>query len=258
MNELVGKSRSTAREFFRGVGFIWRGLRWLARRPGLTVLGAVPPLIVGAVFLTLMIVLLFNLTGLVEWLTPFADSWDTWLVTSLRVLGAAMLLAGATVLFVLTFSALSLAIGAPVYDAISAAVDRDLGGVTPVEQSTMASLGKAIGDAVKLLLIALPISLAVFLISLIPFVGGVLGAIFGAFAGGRALALELTGTPMDARGLTLSARRKLLAESRAKTMGFGVGAYLLFVIPLVAVIAMPAASAGATLLSRELRQESIA
>ena len=113
MSERVERSGSAAREFFRGVGFIWRGLRWLVRRPGLTVLGAVPPLIVGTVFLALMIVLLFNLTSLVEWMTPFADTWDSWLVTSFRVLVAAMLLAGATVLFVLTFSALSLAIGAP-------------------------------------------------------------------------------------------------------------------------------------------------
>ncbi|MGO3226313.1 MAG: EI24 domain-containing protein, partial [Agrococcus casei] len=175
-----------------------------------------------------------------------------------RVLVAAMLVAGATVLFVLSFSALSLAIGAPVYDAISAAVDKELGVAEPaVERSALASFGKAIADAVRLLLIALPISLAVFLISLIPFVGGVLGAVFGALAGGRALALELTATPMDARDETVGTRRRLLAGSRAKTMGFGVAAYLLFLIPLVAVIAMPAASAGATLLTRELRGEPI-
>ncbi|MGO1496049.1 EI24 domain-containing protein [Agrococcus casei] len=258
MSEIVGKSRSAAGEFFRGVSFMWRGLRWLVRHPGLTALGAVPPLVVGAVFLGLMIALLFNLNSLVEWMTPFVSGWDDWLITAFRVLVAAMLVAGATVLFVLTFSALSLAIGAPVYDAISAAVDKELGVAEPAaEQSVMASIGKTIGDAVKLLLIALPISLAVFLISLVPFVGGVLGAVFGAFAGGRALALELMATPMDARDVTLGIRRKLLADSRAKTMGFGVGAYLLFLIPLVAVIAMPAASAGATLLTRELRGEPI-
>jgi CysZ protein len=74
----------------------------------------------------------------------------------------------------------------------------------------------------------------------------VLGALFG----GWFLALELTGFAFDARGLSLGEQRRMLRRSRSTTLGFGVVTYLLFLIPLVAVIAMPAAVAGATMLAR--------
>ena len=234
---------------------MWLGLRWLGRHPGFMVLGALPPLIVGGVFLTLIVICVIHAPALVAWLTPFADTWDTWLVTSFRVLLGAVIVGGAIVLAVLSFSALSLALGTPVYDAIAAAVDKEYGVAGDVEPT---SAWQSVLNAFRLLLLAVPIAIGVFLVSLIPIVGSVLGAILGGVAGGRALAMDLTATTMDARGASVSERRALLRRARWQSMGFGVTAYLLFLVPIIAVVAMPSATAGGALLARHLRGERIA
>ena len=46
-------------------------------------------------------------------------------------------------------------------------------------------------------------------------------------------------------------RRRMLGARRTTTLGFGVVAYLLFLIPFGAVLVMPAAVAGATMLARD-------
>lgn len=247
---------SAFKSFFVGVGFLWRGLRWLGGRPGLLVLGAVPPLIVGAVFLTLMIVLLFNVQSLVLWLTPFVEGGPEWLATSLRLLLGVTIVAGAAVLMVLMFAGVSLAVGAPIYDRIAAAVDAELG-IRPDLAGHENSVWASIGNALKLLIIAIPISLGVFLVSLIPFVGSVLGAVLGAFAGGRALALEMTAGAMDARGVSAADHRKLVGGQRAKTMGFGVATYLLLLVPVIAIVAMPVATVAGVLMARDLHGEPV-
>ena len=42
----------------------------------------------------------------------------------------------------------------------------------------------------------------------------------------------------------------MLGRSRARTLGFGVATWVLFLVPLGAVVAMPAAVGGATVLAR--------
>ncbi|HET8867960.1 MAG TPA: EI24 domain-containing protein, partial [Agrococcus sp.] len=72
---------------------------------------------------------------------------------------------------------------------------------------------------------------------------------------GRALARELTGIAGDARGMSLADRRALLRSKPWRTLGFGIVAYLLLLVPGLAVIATPVAIVGATLLVRDLRGE---
>jgi CysZ protein len=95
------------------------------------------------------------------------------------------------------------------------------------------------------------VSLVVLVIGFTPVVGTVAGAILGALVGGWFLTLELCGFAFEARGLRLRDRRRALAARRARTLGFGVATYLLFLVPFVAIVVMPAAVAGATLLTRD-------
>jgi hypothetical protein len=48
-----------------------------------------------------------------------------------------------------------------------------------------------------------------------------------------------------------SSHAAFLGARRARTLGFGVATYLLFLVPFLAIVVMPAAVAGATLLSRD-------
>lgn len=60
------------------------------------------------------------------------------------------------------------------------------------------------------------------------------------------LALEYMDYPMGNYEIKPQAQRKLLAQSRLKSLGFGMGVSAMMLIPIAGLIAMPSAVAGAT------------
>lgn len=112
------------------------------------------------------------------------------------------------------------------------------------------AFGRAVADGIRMLAPNAAIGTLLMLGGLIPLLGQTVIPLIAAVCGGWILAVELTGYPFTARGFTLRERRSLLAHSPARTLGFSLATYLLFVVPLGAVLAMPAAVAGATLLAR--------
>ena len=246
----------TLREFFLGVSLFFRGFSLWAADPGLMVLGAIPALIVGLVLVAWIVGLAVVAPALAEWLTPFAEGWDGPWTAVLRIALTIAIVAAGVFLGVMTYAAVTLTVSEPFRERISQLTERRFGGIAaPVETPFWRGVARGIGDGLKLFATGLVTSLLVFVIGLIPVVGGVLGWTTGAFVGGRALAIELTGTPGDARGIPLVERQRLLARRRAVALGFGVCCYLMFLIPGGAVIGTPAATAGGTLLLRELLGE---
>ncbi|MWV49070.1 hypothetical protein GRS96_07240 [Rathayibacter sp. VKM Ac-2803] len=239
-----------ARLFGRGFG------TWL-RSPRSMLLGAIPPLIVGLVFAGVLVLVVSRVDGVVTALTPFLDGWsDAWAATA-RLLLAIAVVGAVVALGVVLFAAVTLLVGDPFYERIWRGVENELGGV-PDEHETgfWRGIGRSIRDSGVLVATSLAIGVVLVLLGLIPVIGQIIGLIAGALVGGRALALELTGFAGDARGITLGERRRLLGEHRAVSLGFGIAVYLAFLIPGGAVVATPAATAGATLLLRTLRGES--
>lgn len=240
-----------------GAGLLLRGFGTWARRPGLMALGAVPALIVGLAMLALLVVLSFQVGGWAAALTPFADTWDAVWADLLRGALALGILVGAVVLCVLTFAAITLAVGEPFYERIRQRVDERLGAAPEArERGFWAGLGSGVRDALVLLLMAAGTALVVLVAGLVPLIGTALGLVLGAVLGGRALARELTGLAGEARGLTLTERRALLASRPWRSLGFGIAAYLVLLVPGLAVVATPVAIVGATLLVRDLRGEA--
>jgi CysZ protein len=239
------------REFLRGVGDLGRGFRLWGTSPLLMLLGAVPALLVGAVWIALLVAMLTSLDGIAAWLTGFAATWaDPFRTAARAVVGLAVLVL-AIVVGALTFTAVVLTVGDPCYERISRSVEERLGDA-PAERDEPLLRGvlRAARDSLLLLLASVLVGLLAFLLGLIPIVGPLLGGVLGAILGGWFLAVELAGTPFDARGFVLGDRRRVLARSRARPLGFGVATWVLFLVPFGAVLAMPAAVGGATLLSR--------
>ncbi|GEK80662.1 EI24 domain-containing protein [Agrococcus baldri] len=248
--------RHAISELLAGAGLLLRGFGTWARSPGLMAMGALPALIVGSLMLALVIVLGFQVGGWAAAVTPFADSWDAVWAELLRGALALGLLVGVIVLCVLTFAAITLAVGDPFYERISRSVERRLGGLPAGEEPGFwASLGSGLRDAAVLIGMAIGTGLLVFVVGLVPLVGTALGLTLGAVLGGRTLARELTGHAGDARGMSLAERRALLRTRPWRTLGFGMVAYLLLLVPGLAVVATPVAIVGATLLVRDLRGE---
>jgi len=240
------------REFFGGVGVLGRGLGVWATRPKLMLLGALPALIVALVYLAGIVVLAVNSPDLAAWATPFADGWDEPWRSITRVSAALALVGVGILLVVFTFTAITLAVGDPFYERIWRETEFALGDA-PAEPSGRfwRLLARGIGAGLRILALTVAIGLLLFVVGLIPVAGQIAAPVLAAFFGGWVLALELTGFAFDSRELRLRDRRRMLGARRARTLGFGVATYLLFLIPLGAVFAMPAAVAGATMLARD-------
>ncbi|MDQ1530603.1 MAG: CysZ protein, partial [Microbacteriaceae bacterium] len=123
--------RNPLREAAAGVGDLLRGFRVWGTSPRLMLLGAIPALVVGTVFLGLLIGLIAVLPALAAWATPFADAWPATLRDSLRVVVGAAVLVLAVLLLVLGYTAATLTVGDPFYERISRRVEERLGGAPP-------------------------------------------------------------------------------------------------------------------------------
>jgi CysZ protein len=242
-----------------GLGLVARSATLLLRRPRLFWLGAVPPAITSVLFVVLLVLLVGGLTGVTAALTPFADGWSPGLVLTTRIVVGTLLVGGTVLLMVLVFTTLTLALGSPVYDAISEAVDRAFPGApTAPDEPVRSGVVRAVRQSVGLVLTAAAGALVLFGVGFVPVAGQVVAAVGGALFGGWMLATELVGSPLERRGvLTLRGRREVLARRRWRTLGLGVPLFLLLSIPFVSVVVFPVATAAGTLLARQLLGETI-
>jgi CysZ protein len=216
-------------------------------------LGLIPAVISAAVLVAGVVAMVYFVDDLAVWATPFADGWADSLRDATRALAVIAIAGVSIVLSILVFTALTLLIGQPFYEAISKRVEDQLGGVpNEINVSFWRTLPRSIFDSVRLILFGAIFGVAIFLIGLIPVAGQVAAPILGAMLGGWVLAVELTSVPFERRGLRLRDRRRALRSRRFTSLGFGVATFLCFLVPLGAVLVMPAAVAGATLLSRRL------
>ena len=240
-----------------GVSLLARGASILLRRPRLFWLGAVPPAVTSVVFVVALVLLVDHLSGLTTALTPFADGWSPGLLLAARTVVGALLVGGTGLLMVLVFTTLTLAIGSPVYDAISEAVDRAFPEAPPaLEEPVRTGVTRAVRQSVALVVTAAVGAAVFFGVGFVPVVGQVVAPVGGALFGGWMLATELVGSPLERRGLlTLRARRQTLARRRWRSLGLGVPSFLLLSIPFVAVVVFPVATAAGTLLARQLLDE---
>jgi CysZ protein len=237
------------RRFFTGVGMLVRGFGFWARRPGAMALGLIPAAIVAIVVGAALVALGFNMPFLTDWLTPFADEWtDPW-PDLLRGAIGAILFAAAIVLAAVTFTALTLAVGDPFYERIWRAVEVELGGAVPDEGG---GFWRSVRDSIVLIALGLLTAIGVVLSGFFPVVGGVLAPTLGVILSGRLLAMELSSRAFEARGIRSGVRRRLLRGHRAELLGFGIATQLCFMVPLGAIVTMPSAVAGSTLLARSV------
>lgn len=245
--------------FFSGVGLLLRGIGLYVRSPGLMLLGIVPALLSGALFVGAFATLVYFVDDLAALVTPFADDWSTTARSLVRVIAGLAFLGLGGLLGVLTFTAVTLVIGDPFYEKISERVEERYGG-TPgaVEVPFWGSLRRSVVDSLRLVAISVLVGIPLFAAGFIPVVGQTVVPVIGAAVGGWFLALELTGAPFYRRGMRLPDRRALLKADRPTALGFGVAVFVCFLIPLGAVLIMPAAVAGATLLARRSLGQSVA
>jgi CysZ protein len=232
-----------------GAAHLARGFGMWRRRPGLMLLGMVPALIVFLLLATALIVLLWNVDSLVDWTTPFADDWGTTARTVLRIGLMLAVLAAAGFLSAVMFVGLTLAVGDPFYERIWRETEAMLGGPVPDQGP---GFWRSVGDSIAFAAISLVCGIGVLLTGFLPLVGPLVGGVLGLLVVGHLLASELLTRPLEERGMDRDARREFLRQHRGGVLGFGVATQACFLIPLGAIVVMPAAVVGSTTLAREL------
>ncbi|WP_183099646.1 EI24 domain-containing protein [Nocardioides pelophilus] len=239
--------------FAQGAGYLFRGLKMWRQRPGLMLLGLVPAVLVLVVLFALFVTLLLFADDLVSWATPFADDWSDLWRNVLRIGLYVALVVGGLFLSMITFTGLTLAVGDPFYEKIWQETEQMLGGEFPAKG--VGWLRGAI-DGAGLIALGLATTVLVFAIGLVPVVGPIIGPVIGVMIAGRLLAGELVSRALEARGMDRAAQKALLADHHQTMFGFGAVVQLCFLIPFGAVLMMPAAVVGSTMLAREVLDAS--
>jgi len=237
-------------EFLRGIGLYWQGFRTWKTDPGLMAIGLVPGLITGWIFVVAFVALTWWLEPLSTWIAGLFVSEGT--SHSVIAFAAGLGIVGATVLVaVYGFVSVTSVVGQPFFEHLSHAVDDGLGAVTPgPEWPWWRNAVRGIGEGLRISLVTVPVSVLVVLCGLVPVIGTAVGWVVGALVGGWFVALEFSAIPFERRGLLLRDRRRILGAHRARTLGFGAMAFVMAVVAPVAVVMMPSAVAGGTLLAR--------
>ncbi|MBB4773081.1 EI24 domain-containing protein [Actinomadura livida] len=248
----VGAERSGVKDLFGGIGYLLRGLGWVARRPAQWVFGLIPALIVLAVYGAALVFLAFQVDGLAGWVTGFADGWSDAARTSARVVAGIAIFGSALFVALITFTAVTLLVGDPFYEAIAVRVEESQGGAPPDPGvPLMVSIGRAVKDTLILGAVALGFAVVFFACGFLPVIGQTVVPVVAGLVSGYFLAGELSSVALERRGILRKERFVRMRANRALVVGFGAATVVVFLIPLGAVLAMPGAVAGATLMVRE-------
>ncbi|MBQ0947981.1 EI24 domain-containing protein [Streptomyces anthocyanicus] len=248
------------RDLGAGFGHLLKGQRWVARHGRSYGFGLVPGLITLVLYAGVLVALALWGEDFVAWVTPFADDWSSPWLGLFRGFLTAVLFALALLLAVLTFTAVTLLVGQPFYEALSERVDRDVSPDGTAPESPLPlwrELWISGRDSLRILVRALLWGVLLFALGFIPVVGQTVVPVIGFFVTGFFLTEELASVALQRRGVELRERLALLRSRRMLVWGFGTPLGVSFLVPFVAVFLMPGAVAGATLLARELLGEEI-
>jgi CysZ protein len=224
----------------------------LLRSPRLLLIGALPAVLTTLLLLGGLVALAYRIDDLAALLTSFADQWSAGWRAAVRFAAGVAVFGAALVIGLISFSALTLAVGAPFYEHIAERVEDDLGGApAEVALSWGRLLWLGLRDGVLLVLRSLVFTVPLLFAGLVPVLGQTVVPVLLVLVAAWFLALELLAVPFYRRGMDLARRRALLRGRRALALGLGLPASLLCLIPFAAIVVMPVAFVGGVLVARE-------
>lgn len=233
--------------FGAGVETCLEGFRIVRSTRALRLLSLAPAAVNLAVLALLVYGVIEGRPFVAEWIAPGASGLSgvlVWLGALVAVLVAAFLL----------YPVLVSVLAAPFNDALSAAVEREIRRRTVSEPfgiaRAAADLARPIGQALRIALFRLAATVFLLPLGLVPVAGPiVLFLVSAAFT-----AFDHVDLPASRVRMSYAEKRELLARHRAASLGFGVVAQALLLVPIVNVFLLPAAVAGGTLLYFRMRK----
>ena len=223
-----------------GAWHVPAGIGFLLRHPSLWPLAALPVFLAGILLLSGLLGGLFAL--------PLADDWLTSERERRPIGGLLFALAVYTALPIaglLIGLSIALLLAAPILERLSRETERRVRGA---REEASRGLRWEIAQSMRGAFYFALRAPAIFLVSLIPFVGPIASGLWGA----HALAFQMTETPLQRQGLDFWSRRSWHRRNRAESLGFGLAGLLTLFVPFANLLLAPALTVGATRLVLEL------
>jgi len=244
------------RDLAAGMKYLGRGQRWVLGHGRWFGFGLLPALVAAVLYVGALVALAFWADDIIVWATPFLDDWGSPWQTIVRTVFAVLFWLAALLLAVFTFTAVTLVIGDPFYEKLSEQVEETEGGCPAApDRPLVAELWTALRDSLYVLWRMLLFAVPLFFLGFVPAVGQTFIPALGFCVSGFFLTLELVSVAMQRRGIPVRERLRILRGRKLLALGFGVPLVLAFLVPLLAVVLMPGAVAGAALLVRDLTGE---
>lgn len=229
------------RDFISGFKYAIKGFG-LILKPGVRLYVVVPVLINSLLFAGALVY------G-AHLVNEFIDSWLTGWWEWLRILLWPLFVIVALTVIFFCFSIIANLIAAPFNGFLAEAAEIHLTGVKLSDTDGLSQLPTQIKKAIKsefkkftyFLIRAIPL-LVLFFIPIIQFAAPFLWFLFGAWM----LALAYMDYPMGNHGIIFPEQRNAMKPKRQLAFGFGMGALVLTLIPVINFIAIPVAVCGAT------------
>lgn len=233
------------RDFLSGINFLLRGFN-LIIRPDLRRFVVIPLIINTLVFMAAILLGIHQFNNLLDWLLPEKNSW--WFEFA-RIAMWVFFTAGLLFVVFFTFTLAANLLGAPFNGLLSEKIETHLSGEMRQESGGLRDIIPGILPSLlnefRKLMYFLILGVTVFVLSLIPVVNAIAPFLWAVFAS-WVLALEYIAYPMENHKIHFSQARAELKKKRIISLGFGTAVMFTTIIPLINLLVMPAAVAGAT------------
>lgn len=241
--------KSQAGQFIGGAVYPFRGLGLLVRNRKIVLLSLVPFIVSLLVYVALLaLVVAFG-----GRLTDLVIEAGTWWRTIVRVVLRFATIAIFLIVFVFSYSILSLVIAAPFYEFLSAAAERRYTGEVREEPSgwreMLVDVWRGLTEAVKFLVIEL--GLCIFALACAPASTPVALCLSAVLIG-----LELMEGPMGRRRMTFRQKMRYARRHFWPLLGFGSVATVALLVPFLGVAFLPVGVVGGTMMFCDIEARS--
>ena len=224
-----------------GAGYFLRGIRIIGRS-GVRRYVAIPLFINVVLFGGLIYFGASQFGRFLDWLLPDWIDWLQWILWPIFVVACLLI-----VFF--GFALVANLVAAPFNGLLAEAVERSLTGMDSDSKLSgtrfAKELWRGLESELRKLTYALLRAIPALLLFLVPGINIIAPFIWMAFSAWM-LAVEYADYPMANHGIAFPEQRKLLANRRWLSLGFGGTVMLALIVPLLNFIVIPAAVAGAT------------
>lgn len=231
-------------DFARGFRFALQGFS-LVRARGVWPYALIPLAINAVLFGTAIGFGVAYFGDFLEWLLP---QWLDWVV--IRALLWIVFAVSIALVTFFAFTLLANLVAAPFNGLLADRVERHLrGGLGDegTQRGIIAEVGASFGAEIRKLVYLAVWSIPLLLLFVVPGINLLAPFLWLAF-GAWMMALEYADCPLGNHGVVFSDGRALIGQRRAAALGFGTAIMIMTTIPVLNLLAMPVAVAGATAL----------